>query len=79
LLCAQEYDLVLKGGHVVDPKNKISGRRDVAIKDGKIAEVGTNIAAAKAAKAIDVSGLYVTPGAQLPAESQRVHNSASLP
>jgi dihydroorotase len=62
LLCAQEYDLVLKGGHVIDPKNKISGRRDVAVKDGKIAEVGTNIAASKAAKTIDVSGLYVTPG-----------------
>jgi dihydroorotase len=62
LLCAQEYDLVLKGGHVIDPKNKLSGRRDVAVKDGKIAEVGTNIAASKAAKTIDVSGLYVTPG-----------------
>ena len=62
LLCAQEYDLVLKGGHVIDPKNKISGRRDVAVKNGKIAEVGTNIAASKAAKTIDVSGLYVTPG-----------------
>src|SRR4051812_13718523 len=62
LVCAQEYDLVLKGGHVIDPKNKISGRRDVAVKDGRIAEVGTNIAASKAAKTIDVSGLYVTPG-----------------
>ena len=62
LLCAQEYDLLLKGGHVIDPKNKISGRRDVAVKDGKIAEVATNIAAAKAAKTVDVSGLYVTPG-----------------
>jgi dihydroorotase len=62
LLCAQEYDLVLKGGHVIDPKNKISGRRDVAVKDGKIAEVRTNIPAGQAAKTIDVSGLYVTPG-----------------
>ena len=33
------YDLLLKGGHVIDPKNKISGRRDVAIKDGRIAGV----------------------------------------
>lgn len=62
LLHAQEYDLVLKGGHVIDPKNKISARRDVAIKDGKIAAVETNIAADKAAKAINVDGLYVTPG-----------------
>jgi dihydroorotase len=61
-LCAQEYDLLLKGGHVIDPKNKISGRRDLAMKDGKVAEVGTNIVSSKAAKTIDVSGLYVTPG-----------------
>ena len=67
LLCAvslhaQEYDLVLKGGHVIDPKNKISARRDVAVKDGKIAAVEANIPADKAAKAINVDGLYVTPG-----------------
>jgi dihydroorotase len=62
LLHAQEYDLVLKGGHVIDPKNKISARRDVAVKDGKIAAVEANIPADKAAKAINVDGLYVTPG-----------------
>lgn len=62
LVCAQEYDLVLKGGHVIDPKNNISGRRDVAIKDGKIARVEAKIPAAKAVKSVDVSGLYVTPG-----------------
>ena len=56
------YDLLLKGGHVIDPKNKISARRDVAIAGGKIAEVAENIAAAKAHKTIDVAGLYVTPG-----------------
>jgi dihydroorotase len=59
---AQEYDLLLKGGHVIDPKNKISGRRDVAIKDGRIAAVEANLAAAKAAKTVDLTGLYVTPG-----------------
>jgi dihydroorotase len=62
LLHAQEYDLVLKGGHVIDPKNKISARRDVALKDGKIAAVEANIPADKATKAINVDGLYVTPG-----------------
>src|SRR5690348_12022565 len=62
LLHAQEYDLVLKGGHVIDPKNKISARRDVAVKDGKIAAVEANIPAEKAAKTINVDGLYVTPG-----------------
>lgn len=59
---AQEYDLLLQGGHVIDAKNQISGRRDVAIKDGKIAEVAPNIAASRARRTVDVSGLYVTPG-----------------
>lgn len=57
-----DYDLLLKGGRVVDPKNKISARRDVAIKNGRIAEVAPEIAASKAHKVVDVSGLYVTPG-----------------
>ena len=62
-LCAQPvYDLLLKGGRVIDPKNKISARRDVAIAGGKIAEVAANIPAARAQKTIDVSGLYVSPG-----------------
>ena len=57
-----EYDLLLQGGHVVDAKNKIGARRDVAIKDGKIAAVEPNIASARARKTIDVSGMYVSPG-----------------
>src|SRR5579859_3403144 len=56
------YDLLLQGGHVVDAKNHISEVRDVAIKDGRIAEVASHIDPAKAAKTVDVSGLYVTPG-----------------
>jgi len=62
LIHAQEYDLLLKGGHVIDPKNKINGRRDVAIKDGRIAAVAAEIPAAKALKTVSVAGLYVTPG-----------------
>jgi dihydroorotase len=56
------YDLLLQGGHVVDAKNRISDVRDVAIKDGRIAEVASHIDPAKASKVVDVSGLYVTPG-----------------
>ena len=56
------YDLLLKGGHVIDPKSSISAVRDVAIRDGKVAAVAANIPAADAAKTIDASGLYVTPG-----------------
>ena len=57
-----EYDLVLKGGHVIDGKNRLSAVRDVAVKDGKIAAVEPGIAASRALKSVDVSGLYVTPG-----------------
>lgn len=59
---AQEYDLLLKGGHVIDPRNGLSAVRDVAVKDGKIALVAQNIPASQALKAVDVSGHYVTPG-----------------
>lgn len=57
------YDVVLKGGHVIDAKNGISAVRDVAIKSGKIAAVSaTPIPASDTVKTIDVKGLYVTPG-----------------
>src|SRR5713101_3056314 len=58
----QDYDLLLKGGHVIDGKNRINAVRDVAIKDGKIAEVAARIDPAKAHKVVNVAGLYVTPG-----------------
>ena len=57
-----KYDLLLKGGHVVDPRNGLSAVRDVAIADGKIAAVASRINAAEALKTVDVSDLYVTPG-----------------
>lgn len=58
----QKYDLLLKGGHVIDPKNKISAVRDVAIKDGKVAAVAARLNPADALKVVDVAGYYVTPG-----------------
>ena len=57
-----QYDLLLQNGHVIDAKNHISAVRDVAIRDGKIAAVEEHIDPAKALKAVDASGLYVTPG-----------------
>ena len=57
-----DYDLLIKGGHVIDGKNNISAVRDVAIKDGKIAAVAANIAPSRAAKTVGAAGLYVTPG-----------------
>lgn len=59
---AQEYDLLLKGGHVIDPRNQINRAMDVAVKDGKIAAVAEDIAPGQAKQTIDVAGLYVTPG-----------------
>lgn len=59
---AQKYDVLLKGGHLIDTKNNIDTPMDVAIANGKIAEVAHNIPIDKATKLIDVSGLYVTPG-----------------
>ncbi len=56
------YDLLLKGGQLIDPKNEIDGLRDVAIKQGKIAAVEPEIAVDRAESVIDASGLLVTPG-----------------
>lgn len=61
-LSAQTYDLLLKGGHVIDPKNGIDRVMDVAVAGGKIARVAANIPAAEAKKMANVAGLYVTPG-----------------
>jgi dihydroorotase len=57
-----KYDLLLRGGHVVDARNKVSAVRDVAIANGKIAAVDAKLNPADALKTVDVSGLYVTPG-----------------
>src|SRR5688500_13459822 len=59
---AQEYDLLLKGDHIIDARNSLSAVRDVAINDGTVRAVAANIAATQALKTVDVSGLYVTPG-----------------
>jgi dihydroorotase len=59
---AQDFDLLIKNGHVIDGKNHVSAVRDVAIKDGKIAAVAANLAPSRALKTIDGNGLYVTPG-----------------
>src|ERR1700719_203283 len=63
VLSAQpRYDLLLKGGHVIDPKNSINRVIDVAVSGGKIAAVAENIPSSDAKKTADVAGLYVTPG-----------------
>lgn len=59
---AQQYDLVLRNGHVIDPKNNVDAKLDVAVRDGKIAAIEPSIAASAAKRAVDISGLYLTPG-----------------
>jgi dihydroorotase len=61
-LNAQSFDILLKGGHVIDPKNHLDAQMDVAIKDGKIVQVAAGIPVKNARNVIDVNGLYVTPG-----------------
>ena len=56
------YDLLLKGGHVIDARNGIDGVMDVAVTDGKIAAVRAGIDPGTAKQVVDVGGLYVTPG-----------------
>ena len=58
----RRYDLVLRGGHVIDPRNGISAVRDVAIRAGTIAAVQPRIDPSEAVETVDVTGLYVTPG-----------------
>ncbi len=59
---AQRYDIVIQGGHVIDPKNNINGLMDVAIKDGKIALVASGIDGKDALQVVNARGMYVTPG-----------------
>ena len=56
------FDLLIKGGEVVDPGAGYRGRLDVAIKRNRIAAVEPNIPAESAFRVVDASGQYVTPG-----------------
>ena len=56
------YELVLKGGHVLDSRNQVNGVMDVAIANGKIAAVAADIPAAQGKRVVNATGLYVTPG-----------------
>jgi dihydroorotase len=61
-IAAQEIDILIKNGHVVDPKNSIDGKFDVAIIGKKIVKVAPNIPVSEAKKVIDAKDMYVTPG-----------------
>lgn len=59
---AQQYSVVIKEGHVIDPKNNINAVMDVAIQDGKIALVAKTIEAKQGKQVVNAKGKYVVPG-----------------
>lgn len=59
---AQTYSIVIKGGHVIDPKNNINEIMNIAINGDKIVRVANNIDASSATQIVNAAGLYVTPG-----------------
>ncbi|MEH6558883.1 MAG: amidohydrolase family protein [Oceanicoccus sp.] len=60
LIIAGDFDLMLKGGRVIDPETGLDSVRDVAIVDGRIAALGADLGPSK--ETIDVTGLIVAPG-----------------
>ena len=57
-----KFDLVIKGGDVLDPSQSLRGKRDIGIRWGMIEAIEADIPAARAAKTLDASGKLVTPG-----------------
>lgn len=58
----KKYSIVIKGGHVIDPKNNINEVMDIAINGDKIVRVAKNIDAGSATQVVEAAGLFVTPG-----------------
>jgi dihydroorotase len=59
---AQQYNILIKGGYVIDAKNKLHDSLDIAVKDGKIVRIEKNIDPKLAIQVVDARGLYVTAG-----------------
>src|SRR5690349_11254058 len=59
---SQPYGIIIKGGHVIDPKNNINAVLDVAILNGRVAAIEKNIDISKAPRIVNAAGMYVTPG-----------------
>ena len=56
------FDLLIRGGEVVDPSQNLRGVRDVAVKDGRIAALAESLPDADTKRTVDARGLIVTPG-----------------
>ena len=59
---ADKFDLVIKGGEVIDPSQSLRGKRDIGIRWGVIEAIEAEIPAARISKSIDASGKLVMPG-----------------
>ena len=71
------YDLLLKGGTVLDPSTKLDGKQDVAVQGGAIARIAPDIAETEAARTIDVRGQHRDAGPDRPARPRLRGRSAA--
>ena len=73
-----KYDMIVKGGRVIDPSRKLNAIGDVAIADGRIAAVKTNISTG-AIETIDARGKLVMPGLiDIHTHATRLNNGPEL-
>ena len=56
------YSIVIKGGHIIDPKNNVDAVMDIAVKDGKIAAIAKSIDGTQGTQVVNAKGMYITPG-----------------
>src|SRR5689334_16666233 len=56
------YDLLLKGGRILDPSTGLNGTQDIAIEQGKVAGIEAQIALESARRVVEIPGTIVTPG-----------------
>ena len=62
LIKAQTYNIVIKGGHVIDPKNNIDDVMDIAVKMAGFLWLQKTLIPKEAVQVVNAEGLYVTPG-----------------
>ncbi len=62
LVFSQQVDILIKGGHVIDPKNGINDYLDVAVSHGRIVRVAKHINSKQAIRVVDATGMLVVPG-----------------
>ena len=59
---ATNCDLLIKGGRIIDPAQKIDGKRDVALAEGKVVAIEEELPEDQASEVYDATGKLVTPG-----------------